>query len=57
MTNAQAIATLKSGQTVKFGWEHNSTEMKAIFARIKAEVPTAWITRSPSTNNWTIYPK
>jgi hypothetical protein len=56
MTNAQAIEILKSGQAVKFGWEHNQAEMKVIFAAIKAEVPTAWVSRSPSTNNWTVYP-
>jgi hypothetical protein len=56
MTNAQAIEVLKSGQAVKFGWEHNQAEMKVIFAAIKSEVPTAWVSRSPSTNNWTVYP-
>lgn len=53
-TFAEKMIDLKNGKSVVFDEYHNAKEMKSIFETIKQEIPTAWVTRSPSTNRWTV---
>lgn len=56
-SHKDAVAALKEGKSVVYDAYHNGKDMKAILEKIKTEVPEAWVTRSPSTNNWTVFPK
>lgn len=51
-----SIEKLQAGQTVNLGPYFTPAEMKRELARYQEVVPTAWVRRSPSTNNWIVYP-
>lgn len=50
------IEKLKAGMTVNLGPYITAAEMKRELARYQEAVPTAWVRRSPSTNNWIVSP-
>lgn len=57
LSHAEAVKKLKAGESIVYDSYHSKDDMKSIMAKIKAEVPDAWVTRSPSTNNWKVFPK
>jgi len=50
------ITLLQNGQAANLGPYYTVAEIKAVLADIQKVVPTAWLTRSPSTNNWIVHP-
>ncbi|AKE44729.1 hypothetical protein AU106_gp098 [Sinorhizobium phage phiM9] len=57
LSHADAVKKLKAGESVVYDSYHSKDDMKSIMTKIKAEVPGAWVTRSPSSNNWKIFPE